>query len=129
MNQHEDARSHAQGNYPPARAPDRRRSRRRLLACLLVLLAVLLFWAGRVAWLIATAPARPFDVGPDTTRITAHGRYPEKLSDLVPRYLDHVPCDIRTGKPPKYTASARGLRITATGPIDQALEMSVGAAD
>jgi hypothetical protein len=45
-----------------------------------------------------------------------HGAYPEDLSALVPDYLDHLPIDPYTGRPPAYARRGSGFTLQATGP-------------
>jgi len=44
-----------------------------------------------------------------------HGRYPETLSDLVPRYLPTVPKDPFDGKPLRYRRDKNGFRVWSIG--------------
>jgi hypothetical protein len=45
-----------------------------------------------------------------------HGRYPENLSALVPRYLPSVPADPFDGKPLRYRREGTGFRLWSIGP-------------
>jgi hypothetical protein len=63
-----------------------------------------------------------------------HGRYPERLSDLVPQYLPAVPKDPFDGKPLRYRLDRNGFRVWSIGkdlkdnggihPIDITLSVS-----
>jgi len=44
-----------------------------------------------------------------------HGRYPENLSALVPRYLPSVPADPFDGKPLRYRREGTGFRLWSIG--------------
>ena len=44
------------------------------------------------------------------------GAYPERLSDLVPKYLDAVPLDPYVGKPIRYRREQQGAVIYSVGP-------------
>ena len=45
----------------------------------------------------------------------ANGRLPDKLSDLVPKYLDAVPLDPFDGKPLRYKKLKKGFRVYSIG--------------
>jgi tetratricopeptide (TPR) repeat protein len=45
-----------------------------------------------------------------------HGRYPENLSALVPRYLSSVPADPFDGKSLRYRREGTGFRLWSIGP-------------
>ncbi|HLW64825.1 MAG TPA: hypothetical protein VKS79_05850, partial [Gemmataceae bacterium] len=44
-----------------------------------------------------------------------HGRYPEALAELAPKYLDAVPDDIFSGKPLIYKPDAKGYLLYSVG--------------
>jgi hypothetical protein len=46
----------------------------------------------------------------------AHGQYPDALSALVPTYLQDVPIDSFTGKPPVYARQGSGFRLQVEKP-------------
>jgi hypothetical protein len=45
----------------------------------------------------------------------AHGRWPEKLADLVPAYLSKVPIDVYDGAPLRYRAFSEGVTVYSVG--------------
>jgi predicted DNA-binding protein len=45
-----------------------------------------------------------------------HGRYPEQLSELAPRYLKEFPGDIFSGQPLVYRATKEGYLLYSVGP-------------
>jgi hypothetical protein len=42
-----------------------------------------------------------------------HGEYPDDLSALVPEYLDRLPIDPHTGRPPVYARQGSGFTLQA----------------
>jgi hypothetical protein len=44
------------------------------------------------------------------------GRYPERLEELAPKYLDKVPEDLFAHRPPIYKAEAKGYLLASVGP-------------
>jgi hypothetical protein len=44
-----------------------------------------------------------------------HGRYPEKLAELAPKYLDTIPDDIFSGKPLIYKPNGNGYLLYSVG--------------
>ncbi len=48
-----------------------------------------------------------------------HGRWPETLAELVPKYLDRVPEDPFAGAPLGYRRTADGVKIYSVGPDHQ----------
>lgn len=44
-----------------------------------------------------------------------HGRYPERLAELTPRYLEAVPQDLFAGQPLRYAAPGRGFFLYSVG--------------
>jgi hypothetical protein len=44
-----------------------------------------------------------------------HGEYPVDLSPLVATYLDVIPIDPYTGRPPIYARQGTGFSVDATG--------------
>jgi hypothetical protein len=45
-----------------------------------------------------------------------HGRYPEKLNELVPKYLVSLPDDVFSGKPLIYRPDGKGYLLYSVGP-------------
>jgi hypothetical protein len=48
-----------------------------------------------------------------------HGRWPERLDDLTPEFLDAVPIDIYTGKPLVYRRHKDGVVVYSVGPDEK----------
>jgi hypothetical protein len=44
-----------------------------------------------------------------------HGRYPETLEELVPKYLPSLPVDPFDGKPLRYKRLAKGFKVWSVG--------------
>jgi hypothetical protein len=47
---------------------------------------------------------------------TEHGRYPEKLQELIPKYLDRVPIDPLSGGETRYRQTTGGYLLYSVGP-------------
>jgi hypothetical protein len=45
-----------------------------------------------------------------------NGQYPERLQDLVPKYLPRLPEDLFSGQPPIYRRTEKGFVLYSVGP-------------